>query len=96
MKAKNFYILNDVDRPDARHVIQIVDDHAEYLHEDLRDWGDLRLPNESSSDLELFGFDVAIVGGFAHFTQVKESSATYQDGKPRKWQGNKEFILRLK
>lgn len=43
-----------------------------------------------------FGFDIEEYGDEIRFRQVRESVATYEDGKPRKWQSwQKEFSLRL-
>ncbi len=91
-----FYIVNDVDRPDDRHVAQFVkDDELEYLHPDLRDWGRLDL-EESHATLDEFGFNVVIKEGEATFKKVRESIARYRDGKKRNWQGEYNFTLHVK
>ena len=98
MDATNFYIVNDVDRPDARHVVQVVNEttrECEYLHEDLRDWGTMVLPDDAAT-LADFGFRVKIVGNTAKFRKCLGSVAKYKDGKSRPWQGENYFELKLK
>jgi hypothetical protein len=92
-----FYIVNDFDKPDERHVAQVVEvGKAQYLHEDLRGFGSLQVDPKWSSTMEAFGFDVDILNGIAHFSLVRDSIATYNDGKPRQWQGRKKtFTLKM-
>jgi hypothetical protein len=50
------------------------------------------------TNIEDFGFQVSVVGAFAKFVRVSESRATYEDGKPRRWQeklGEESFTLPL-
>lgn len=93
-----FYIVNDFDKPDERHVAQMTDKDgvAEYLHEDLRDFGPVKVDSAWRATLEAFGFEVEILNGIAHFSQVRDSDATYYDDKPRQWQGSKTFTLKVR
>ena len=97
MDASDFYIVNDVDRPEARHVVQATGDgrECEYLHEELRDWGTMTL-SEDAATLADFGFRVKIEHGQAHFRKYLGSFAKYKDGRTRLWQGESYFVLRLK
>ncbi len=94
-----FYIVNDLDRPDAQHVAQIINEdfpiELEYLHPDLRDWGKLRYQNQSTN-VEHFGFTIDIEENQATFRKIRESVAVYKDGLLRSWQGASEFTLQIK
>ena len=103
----NFYIVNDFDRPDERHVVQIVGKNkkhgypeGEYIHDSLTDWckksGHRLCVRKSSTPLSAFGFDLTIDDGYATFTLVSGSVARYRDGRPRRWQGRSSFTLKLK
>ena len=94
-----FYIVNDCDRPDQEHVVEMFSGKkATYIHPRLRDWnknnGFFQI-NEGCTDLEDFGFSINIRGDRAVFTKVRSSVATYPDGKHRHWQGNTTFNLPL-
>ena len=92
-----FYIVNDCDRPDERHITQLMPDGVsiEYIHEGLRDWGIMK-SSSKNTPMEDFGFDFVINGLFVTFSKARDSAACYPDGKHRKWQGRDNFILRLK
>ena len=48
---------------------------------------------ERPTAIEAFGFTVTERDGFASFTQVRDSTATYPDGKPRRWQDPKCYTF---
>ncbi|RLB66448.1 MAG: hypothetical protein DRH08_06180 [Deltaproteobacteria bacterium] len=97
---KEFFIINDVDRPDADHVVQKLNDKGEcrYISQRLKHWGKMQL-NEESIDMRDFGFDVdEIVETKVKammFTKQRKSKATYRDGSVREWQGDPVFSLLL-
>ena len=43
--------------------------------------------------IEDFGFEVTEYADYYDFHKVRESVATYYDGKPREWQGETSFTL---
>ncbi len=97
-----FYIVNGADRPNEKHVAQIVNKKGEleYIHSDLRNWCrdnkcQLRL-SETGASLFDFGFDVTIEERSAFFKKTRESTAVYLDKKIRPWQGENNFILTIK
>ena len=91
-----FYILNDIDCPDEANVVQQIgnSETCEYLHPDLWDYGALQL-SELSTPLEDFGFDITIDGDEAIFEKVRPSTATYNNGEVRVWQGSHKFTLKI-
>lgn len=94
-EVPQFYIINDIDRPDEKHVAQILDnqiDRAEYLSHELRDWGELTVTDKSANIID-FGFDITFKNGIASFEKTGESVATYEDGSHRAWQGSTRFGL---
>lgn len=91
-----FFIINDVDRPNEDHVVQKVTPiHAEYLSERLRGWGRMEI-REESIPIEDFGFDFFVEGETAFFKKQRPSIAKYSDGRPRHWQGDLIFFLDIK
>jgi hypothetical protein len=103
LMTPEFYIINDVDRPDQRHVCQTINkDNLEYIHHDLKNWNaDIGYPftltyNKQATNLLTFGFDITIKKGKAEFTKVRSSRAKYKDGTHRPWQGSTIFTLDLK
>lgn len=98
---KEFYIVNDIDKPCPRLVAQVIDlkNNMEYLHPELNHWdkGDQPFPlSKFSTNLKDFGLDIVVSGTTAVFKQIRESVATYKDGRPRQWQGDTEFTLETK
>lgn len=98
MKNK-YYIANESDRPHKNCVTQRFGDRIYYIHESLRDVFIYRNGfslNDRPTPLEDFGFDILENSdGTVIFTLMRESCATYTDGKQRRWQGNETFTLTM-
>lgn len=95
-----FYILNNVDRPDPKHVVQSISEtELVYISEELKGWED-RFGNFSfcseTTNLTQFGFAIEIIDDKAVFIKTKPSTAKYSNGSRRLWQGEDKFVLRLK
>lgn len=95
-----FYILNNIDKPEPRHVAQSISKtELVYIHEELRNWesryGAFNF-REETTNMQDFGFDIEIIDDMAVFVKVKSSEAKYTDGGNRHWQGEYNFVLRLK
>ena len=88
----NFYIVNDVDRPEQRHVTILRDGKLHYVHPELSKWGGMSMRDESTS-MQDFGFTVTEAGGFVTFVLNNECVAKYRDGTSRKWQGCTNFTI---
>lgn len=87
-----FFILNDVERPYKRLVTQKIGDNYYYIDKKLRKlYKDLN--PKRPTPLELFGFEIKVKNGKAYFKKIGPSYATYDDGRPRPWQGELEFTL---
>ena len=81
MKNK-YYIVNDTDRPDQRHVAQLTEDGLVYLHPGLSDWQTMSMRSESTP-VEDFGFRITEDGDHVRFELAGLSAAKYRDGKIR-------------
>lgn len=92
--ANKFFIINDVDRPERRHVMLMskYDGRLLYMHPELHDWGRMEVQPETTT-MEEFGFHVSLQGDTAIFSQINKSLARYKDGSPRMWQDVKVFSL---
>ena len=94
-----YYIINEIDRPDADHVVQKINDRGEccYISERLKKWATLQL-RDNSTNMKDFGFDIdeIIKSGIkvTMFTKQRASKATYRDGEIRQWQGEPVFTLK--
>jgi len=104
MKKIYFYIVNSTDRPNAKHVAQIINSNgeAEYLHPSLRNWhkkkenGRLKITHQSTP-IQAFGIIyTSQEENMMTFKKVNKSHAHYKDGKIRRWQGEEEFTLEIK
>lgn len=88
-----FYIVNDFDRPDERYIAQRRENGKfYYVHPSLI--GDKRyhgMTPDRPTPIEDFGIVVEIGGGFFRGRVINSSGATYRDGRPRQWQGEKQF-----
>ena len=84
-----FVIVNTMDSPSRRNVAEKRRDGS-YAYMARGEDKYLRrfdgMTPRRPTPVEDFGFDVEIVGSSAHFTKVRESVATYEDGKLRHWQ----------
>lgn len=93
MAEPEFFIINDMDKPCERHVVQKIGPHQyKYLHPDLANWNIME-DSKMTTNMKDFGFSVTIEGNRVHFRQTGLSCAKYYDGSPRQWQGEDEFVL---
>lgn len=91
--SSEFYIMDDFDKPFSERVTQKIKPNvARYIHPKNRHWQELIIFDEATS-LEKFGVDVVVKDDTAYFKQERPSQATYRNGEPRDWQGEKEFSL---
>lgn len=93
-----FFIVNDFDRPDEERIAgKGVDGKFYYIHPVLQMvktyWG---MTPENPTPLELFGISIAVIGGEFRGCCNNESTATYPDGSPRRWQGQSLFSFPFK
>ncbi len=92
--AADFYIVDDYDRPEAEQIARRRRDGTYcYIHPKHRNKPEFkRMRPKRPTPLAEFGVFVQITDGIFYGTVIRESTATYaQDGKPRRWQGTKEF-----
>jgi hypothetical protein len=92
--AADFYIINDYDCPEAECIARRRRDGTFcYVHPKHRNNPRFkRMTSAKPTPLSEFGIFVRIFDGIFYGAVVGESSATYaKDGKPRRWQGTKEF-----
>ncbi len=101
MDKPRFVIVNTYDAPCRRRVCEWVEGVgycycARSLEPHLKEF-DGMMPRDPTP-IEAFGFTVAIRGSEAMFDRTGESTAVYEDGKPRNWQDHvwdKQFSLPL-
>lgn len=92
---KRYAIVNDVDKPQRRHVAELVNGKFYYMAraEDpyLKQFDGY--PLEHPAWMEDFGFTIQETSERTLFIMESESKAVYRDGKPRYWQGELCFSL---
>lgn len=92
------YIIDDWDRP---HEITIARKSKKngkfyYIHHSLRNVKQHHgMTPDRPTKLEAFGIDWTISNGILTGNLVNTSTATYRDGRPRKWQGLESFTFSL-
>lgn len=91
--ATDFYIINDMDAPDERHVVINFSGIGRYNLADDGIKGYQFGHFENATKLQDFGFTIKEVSNGYYAIQDKESIAKYKDGEKRRWQGSKEFII---
>lgn len=95
--CSGFFIVNDFDRPDEERIAgKGKDGKFYYIHPSLRDiklYHGMR-PN-NPTPLEDFGIRWMVDAGKFVGMLIDECRATYQDGKPRKWQGAEQFSFSI-
>jgi hypothetical protein len=95
--AARFAIVNTDDRPCARNVAELRPDGTYYyVHPGLRDdrqfWA---MTPSRPTPLEDFGLTWVAADGVLRARATRESVATYEDGRARRWQGEEEFEIKL-
>lgn len=89
-----FFIINDFDRPHEKLVMAEYGDCLRYIHAENKECAPLYKPKDATP-IEEFGFDVFVSDNVVKFKKARESTATYRDGRPRRWQGSLEFEITL-
>lgn len=84
------YIVNEVDRPDARHVAYRISPRR--LRYTEIEWQPMAL-TKRSTPLADFGFTFREIPMGLLCCQTEKSRAKYPDGKTRPWQGDPVFIV---
>lgn len=87
-------IVDDADQPSRRQVCQKVGSvfyySLRYIRKELKGYA---LKPKRPVFLEDFGFEITDHGEEFYFEIVGPGFATYADGRPREWQGEKTFFL---
>lgn len=86
-------IVNEFDRPYERLIAEVRGESCYYIHPSMQDrWKDVPMRLDDFTPLDHFGVLVKIGDGKFSGEHLPEmSSAHYQDGKPRRWQGSSQF-----
>lgn len=90
---KQFFIVDTFDKPCERHVAQLRAGQLFYIAPELSDHGGMT--DIFSTPLEDFGFHLSVENGMLECIQIAPSTAQYDDGKQRKWQGSARFSIKL-
>ncbi len=97
--AARFFIVNQFDRPCARCIAEKRSNGLfYYIHPELRDIKAHHGMNPTApTSLHALGLRVEIKGHrfIAHLDPSLTATATYEDGRPRKWQGDSQFSFTL-
>lgn len=91
-----YAILNTIDRPDRRMVVEIIEGKAYYMsraEEPRMKSYDGMTPRPDTTSLEDFGFTIVELGGKIRCVKTRPSVARYSDGGVREWQGETSFDL---
>lgn len=92
-----FYIIDDHDRPEGMMIAERREDGFYYIHPKLKNVkAHHAMQPTRPTPVEDFGIEITISDGMISGKQVRDSVATYRDGKPRKWQGYPEFKFQYK
>lgn len=97
-RTPTLYIVNDFDRPEAKHLAaRRKDGKFYYVHPFLRDKKEFHgMTPKRPVPLDDFGFAYKLEDGVITGHAVKASTATYEDGKLRQWQGGPAFEFKFK
>lgn len=93
-----YAILNTIDRPEKRLVVEIIGNKAYYMSRgylpSMKQYDGMTV-RPMTTDLTDFGFKITEREYQVDFTLSLDhvSTAKYEDGKQRKWQGQSEFSL---
>jgi hypothetical protein len=92
MSSKEYYIVNNIDRPYEKLVAVRKGDLLYYINRELKD-DYPGMGMNTATKMEAFGFDIisSFDGNAVSFKKVRPSTATYGDGEPRDWQGRSQF-----
>ena len=95
-KVRQFFIVNQVDRPCERLIAERRGDKLFYVHPELAGKKEYHgMSMNDAVDVQDFGFELVVEGNELRGTQVYDSRAIYPDGKGRRWQGSQQFSIPL-
>jgi hypothetical protein len=91
-----YFIVNEIDRPDDKHVAQLVNEKLYYMsretNPEMKEFDGME--TDQATPIEDFGFAVAEQGLLVYFIQdISLCHAKYSDGTNRTWQGIDQFAL---
>lgn len=91
----DFYIVNSFDRPFPQHVAQLRDGKLFYIHAELRDVKHYKgMDAGGATRVANFGIVLRQTTQGLHGSLEFPTTATYpHDGRPRQWQGPKEWFI---
>ncbi len=91
-----YYIVNEIDKPCERLVMQRVDGGLYYLDPRTRAANDANFIDclETATPLEDFGFQIIESNGLVRFEKINDSVAKYSNGTIRQWQGEIRFAYK--
>jgi hypothetical protein len=88
------FIVNDFDRPDHKHLtIRKEDGLLYYIHPELEKWKGMSVT--TATPLEAFGITCHYEHDVLHGVLDGGPTATYRDGRPRRWQGQPRFSFTM-
>ena len=100
MKAR-FVIINTTDAPEPNNVAEWIEGvgycymvRGGKRHSHKKNFDGMQ-PGRETTPLDAFGIAACVRENDAVFSTVVLSTATYTDGKPRRWQGRDDFCLSL-
>lgn len=88
-----FYIMNDIDAPDSRHVVLVEDGVGRYNLANNGLKGYEFKDFSRATKIEDFGIEINEVSNGWICIKENTSIAKYKDGQPRQWQGEHAFII---
>ena len=91
IEPHRLYIVNDVDRPDKRHIAyRVTPRRLRYIE---IDWPPMSFIVNRATPLADFGFSFQEIPMGLLCTLTTQSRAKYHDGKTRDWQGDPVLVL---
>lgn len=93
--AKQFFIVNEFDKPSEQNIAQISNGLLFYVEPRLNKLRMDGMLTTESTPLEDFGLELSLENGWLQGIAIRQSEATYRDGKPRRWQGSSNFRILL-
>jgi len=103
LKIGDFVILNYSECPEADNISLVLDIKKEnmvtrYISEKMKGWGKLTQERIRGTKIEDFGVSLQTIGDSFDVIQVyknKDSTAEYEDGRRRHWQGKYSTVLAI-
>lgn len=90
---RTYWIVNQTDKPCERLITEERDGSLFYIHPEMREeWKDQPMSMSDATPLSDFGIQTKQGDGWlVGVCFPNRCTATYPDGKPRKWQGSRIF-----